>query len=93
MEAVREPEVIRLYREDEVVELVANYLLSNKNKWKDELVPERLKCFFTTWAYEYRIGKDQDECESLLKRIYENAEVAGFMDYEEFKEYMLQFVK
>lgn len=25
--------------------------------------------------------------------IYENAEVAGFMDYEEFKEYMLQFVK
>ena len=63
------------------------------NKWKDELVPERLKCFFTTWAYEYRIGKDQDECESLLKRIYENAEVAGFMDYEEFKEYMLQFVK
>ena len=41
------------------------------NKWKDELVPERLKCFFTTWAYEYRIGKDQDECESLLKRIYE----------------------
>ena len=43
------------------------------NKWKDELVPERLKCFFTTWAYEYRIGKDQDECESLLKRIYENA--------------------
>ena len=54
---------------------------------------ERLKCFFTTWAYEYRIGKDQDECESLLKRIYENAEVAGFMDYEEFKEYMLQFVK
>ena len=30
MEAVREPEVIRLYREDEVVELVANYLLSNK---------------------------------------------------------------
>ncbi|MFR3949249.1 MAG: hypothetical protein ACLTZM_20735 [Ruminococcus sp.] len=38
-------------------------------------------------------GKIEDECESLLKRIYENAEVAGFMDYEEFKEYMLQFVR
>ena len=25
--------------------------------------------------------------------VNENAEVAGFMDYEEFKEYMLQFVK
>ena len=30
MEAVREPETIRLYREDEVVELVAKYLLANK---------------------------------------------------------------
>lgn len=57
------------------------------------MVPERLKCFFTTWTHEYMIGKNQDECESLLKRIYENAEVVGFMDYEEFKEYMLQFVK
>lgn len=56
------------------------------------MVPERLKCFFTTWIHEYMIGKNQDECESLLKRIYENAEVAGFMDYKEFKEYMLQFV-
>ena len=63
-----------------------------QNKWKDEMVPERLKCFLTTWTHEYMIGKNQDECESLLKRIYENAEVAGFMDYKEFKEYMLQFV-
>ena len=30
MEAVREPEVIQLYREDEVVELMAKYLLANK---------------------------------------------------------------
>lgn len=63
------------------------------NKWKDELVPEQLKCFFTTWAFEYRIGKYDKSCENLLLRIYENAKVAGFMDYEEFKEYMLQFVK
>lgn len=28
-----------------------------QNKWKDEMVPERLKCFFTTWTHEYMIGK------------------------------------
>ena len=64
-----------------------------QNKWKDEMVPERLKCFFTTWAYEYRIGKDNKSCRNLLERIYENAEVAGFMDYSEFETYMLQLVK
>ena len=37
MEAVREPEVIRLYREDEVVELVANYLLANKKHEKQRV--------------------------------------------------------
>ena len=26
-----------------------------QNKWKDEIVPERLKCFFTTWTHEYMI--------------------------------------
>lgn len=63
------------------------------NKWKDELVPEQLKCFFTTWMFEYMIGKEDKSCKNLLERIYENAEVAGFMDYEEFETYMLQFVK
>ena len=37
MEAVREPEVIRLYREDEVVELVAKYLLANKKQHKQRV--------------------------------------------------------
>ena len=36
MEAVREPEVIRLYREDEVVELVAKYLLANKKQEQEK---------------------------------------------------------
>lgn len=62
------------------------------NKWADEYVPERLRCFFTTWIYEYMIGKEDKPCENLLKRIYENAEVSGNMKYENFKEYMLQYV-
>lgn len=43
MEAVREPEVIRLYREDEVVELVANYLLANKKYEKEKQHKQRVK--------------------------------------------------
>lgn len=43
MEAVRETEVIRLYREDEVVELVANYLLANKQAEKEKQRKQKVK--------------------------------------------------
>ena len=53
MEAVREPEVIQLYREDEVVELVANYLLENKKheqekkrKHKGRLLPDNVNASY-----------------------------------------------
>ena len=43
MEAVREPEVIRLYRDDEVVELVANYLLENKKHEQERQRKQKVK--------------------------------------------------
>lgn len=43
MEAVREPEVIQLYREDEVVELVANYLLANKKHEQERQCKQKVK--------------------------------------------------
>lgn len=38
-----QPEVIRLYREDEVVELVANYLLSNKKHEQERQRKQKVK--------------------------------------------------
>ena len=43
MEAVREPEVIQLYREDEVVELVANYLLANKKHEQEKQHKQKVR--------------------------------------------------
>ena len=43
MESVREPEVIQLYREDEVVELVANYLLANKKHEQERQRKQKVK--------------------------------------------------
>lgn len=43
MEAVKEPEVIRLYREDEVVELVANYLLANKQQEQEKKRKQKVR--------------------------------------------------
>ena len=47
MEAVREPEVIRLYREDEVVELVANYLLANKKQEQERQRKQKVRQIVT----------------------------------------------
>ena len=47
MEAVREPEVIRLYREDEVVELVANYLLANKKHEQEKKRKQKVRQIVT----------------------------------------------
>ena len=47
MEAVREPEVIRLYREDEVVELVANYLLANKKHEQERQRKQKVRQIVT----------------------------------------------
>ena len=43
MEAVKEPETIRLYREDEVVELVSKYLLVNKQAEKEKQHKQRVR--------------------------------------------------
>lgn len=43
MEIAREPETIRLYREDEVVELVANYLLANKRYEQEKQRKKRVR--------------------------------------------------
>lgn len=47
MEAVREPEVIQLYREDEVVELVANYLLANKKHEQERQRKQKVRQIIT----------------------------------------------
>lgn len=47
MEAVREPEVIRLYREEEVVELVANYLLANKKHEQEKKRKQKVRQIVT----------------------------------------------
>lgn len=47
MEAVREPEVIQLYREDEVVELVTNYLLANKKHEQERQRKQKVRQIIT----------------------------------------------
>ena len=40
-----------------------------QNNWETMNVPERIRCFFTTWAHEYLLGADSEECKAAFKKI------------------------
>lgn len=66
MEAIREPETIKLYREDEVVELVANYLLANKRQEQEKQSKQKVKRIITRQRKRQLI---RELLISLLKQI------------------------
>lgn len=66
MEATREPETIRLYREDEVVELVANYLLANKKQEQENQRKQKVRQIVTRQRKRQLI---RELLISLLKQI------------------------
>ena len=35
-----------------------------QNNWETKNVPERIRCFFTTWVHEYLLGADSEECKA-----------------------------
>ena len=66
MEAIREPETIKLYREDEVVELVANYLLANKKQEQERQRKQKVRQIVTRQRKRQLI---RELLISLLKQI------------------------
>lgn len=63
-----------------------------QNNWETKNVPERIRCFFTAWAHEYLLGADSEECKAALRKIYNQAAINELMDYDEFKEFMIQYI-
>ena len=62
------------------------------NNWDSKNVPDRIRCFFTTWAYENLVDEASAECESALKKIYNHAAVCELMEYEDFKAFMVKYL-
>lgn len=69
---------------------IINYAI--QNNWETKNVPERIRCFFTTWAHEYLIGADSEECKAALKKIYNQAAINELIEYEEFTDFMTQYI-
>ena len=63
-----------------------------QNNWETKNVPERIRCFFTTWAYEYLLGADSEECKAALRKIYNQAAINELIEYEEFTYFMTRYI-
>lgn len=61
-----------------------------ENNWDSKNVPERIRCFFTTWAYENLVDDDSAEC--ALQKIYNQAAVCELVEYEDFKAFMMKYL-
>lgn len=63
-----------------------------ENNLIDEHVPEQIRAFFTTWCFINRIDADTKECDEALQKIYWRASLEESIKYEEFKNFMLEFI-
>lgn len=63
-----------------------------QNNWETKNVPERIRCFFTTWVYEYLLGADSEECKAALRKIYNQAAINELIEYEEFTYFMTRYI-
>lgn len=63
-----------------------------QNNWETKNVPERIRCFFTTWAHKYLLGADSEECKATLRKIYNHAAINELIEYEEFTYFMMRYI-
>lgn len=63
-----------------------------QNNWETKNVPERIRCFFTTWAHEYLLGADSEGCKAALEKIYNQAAINELIEYEEFMYFMMRYI-
>lgn len=63
-----------------------------QNNWDSKNVPERIRCFFTTWVHEYLLEADSEECKAALEKIYNQAAINELIEYEEFTDFMTRYI-
>lgn len=71
-----------------------NYIIAfaADNNWKDDKVPEQIRSFFTAWAFMFHVDADTQDCDDALNVIYFRAELEAVLEYEEFEDFMLEFI-
>lgn len=78
------------YNKNELLDYVVKFAI--ENKWDKENVPERIRAFFTTWVFLFRVDADTYNYDVALRRIYFTAGLDKVIDYDEFENYIVGLI-
>ena len=60
--------------------------------WEDFHGKDQIRALFTSWCLIFRIAVDTKECGDALYIIYWRAEMEELVEYEEYKQFMIEFI-
>ena len=60
--------------------------------WEDFHGKDQIRALFTSWCLIYHIDTDTVECDHALSQIYTIADLKELVEYEEYKQFMIEFI-
>lgn len=68
------------------------YQFMIQSNWADEKVPEQARAIFTTICFIGNINADTKACDGLLNALYQMSLLEELIEYDEFKNFMLELL-
>lgn len=64
-----------------------------QNNWIDEYTPQRARAIFTTLCLVENIDADTADCDNMLLKLYNKADMESIdISYEDFENYMVELI-
>ena len=60
--------------------------------WEDFHGKDQIRALFTSWCLIFHIDANTTECDDALYVIYWRAEMEELVEFEEYKQFMIEFV-
>lgn len=76
--------------EKDLYEYLEEFMI--ENNWENKHVPEQARAFFTTLCFTRGIDADTALADSTLSTLYFRAAMEEIMEYEDFENFMVEFI-
>ena len=60
--------------------------------WEDCNGKDQIRALFTSWCLIFHIDADTKECDEALSQIYTTADLKELVEYEEYTQFMIEFI-
>lgn len=75
---------------NEFLDYIADYAVNHE--WQEANAKEQIRALFVSWCLVFCIDADSKDCDRALQVIYWRAALENSLEYEEFENYMLEFL-